>query len=242
LESDDLPFEEGESDLTVWVEWAASVHGSANLTAKGSQGGDLDTLTFHTFRSVAIVVGGFNQTPADPPADGDGFFQIAIDLYRSGWDAHMYAQSHVAFPPDPNDPNAPAVGTGDAYDEVVNAVENRHVEFVGIVGFSWGGGAIYNLADGLAQSGTGVELRYTAYLDAITRGLFFAETRRPPGSVYHANHFQENGFLHGAAMQEDERDEQQNHNGTDHSDLDDTAAIRNLIRDGLTDPLKPQLG
>ena len=57
----------------------------------------VDSLRFHSFRSMVVVFGGRTQSPIDADNDGrisedrgggnvEGIFEIAQDLYESGWD------------------------------------------------------------------------------------------------------------------------------------------------------------
>jgi hypothetical protein len=85
-------------------------------------------------------------------------------------------------------------GTGATYDEVVSAVQHRNVNQVAIFGYSHGGGSTHDLAARLdadrASIGT-FAIPFTAYIDAVTQGAITQENRRPPGSVFHVNYYQE---------------------------------------------------
>ncbi len=54
-----------------------------------------DVLHFYPFNSVVIVLGGEDQVPSDPPNAEHGVFGIATDLYRNGYDVHMYDEDAV---------------------------------------------------------------------------------------------------------------------------------------------------
>lgn len=87
-----------------------------------------DTLTFHSFQSIVIALGGEDQVPSSPVDSSHGTFVVAISLYAAGYDVHMYDEDVVD-----------GTGSGAAYDEVVRAVQARGVDVVGIFGYSHGG-------------------------------------------------------------------------------------------------------
>jgi hypothetical protein len=175
------------SGQSLWVEYVSSTHSTAGmmLTAVETPTSTTatDTLTFHSFRSVVIAIGGRG---ADPNNFGDpnlGAYNIAAQLYDQGYDVHLYAHSNVE-----------SNGRGAAYDEVVSAVLNRNADNVAIIGYSWGGGATYELAGGLqsnsAIAAAGYRLQYSAYIDAVQHRGLFSETRKPAGTSYHDNFYQ----------------------------------------------------
>jgi hypothetical protein len=132
-------------------------------------------------------IGGFGDNPAEVGTPGLGIFNIGLSLYQQGYDVELYSHDQVN-----------SNGTGAAYNEVVSAVTKRHVTSVAIVGFSWGGGAEYQLAAGLQANATlhGLyTLSYTAYIDGITHYSLSAEQRLPPGTAYHDNIYQRKDWL-----------------------------------------------
>jgi hypothetical protein len=141
-------------------------------------------LVFHSFQSVVVAIGGNGQDPATLTGS---VFAIAHTLYQRGYDVQMYRHDQVS-----------SSGAGAAFNEVVSAVRNRNVDYVAIIGFSWGGGATYELANGL-KSNVAIQgqftLTYTAYIDGITHGSITSERRLPPGSQYHDNVFQRTDWL-----------------------------------------------
>jgi hypothetical protein len=89
-----------------------------------------------------------------------------------------------------------AAGAGAAYNEIVSAIQNRSVTEVAIFGYSHGGGSTHDLSNRLhgnrGQIGT-FTIVFTSYVDAVRNGSnqdIRQETRRPPGSQYHINHYQ----------------------------------------------------
>ena len=175
---------------TVWVEWASSAHGTESLELR-PQGSPncVDRATFHTFRSIVAALGGEDQVPSIPVDPNHGTFVVGIALYELGYDVHLHDEDNVA-------PN----GSGPVYDEIVTAVQDRGVSQIVSFGYSHGGGSTYDLAERLdTNQGTigSFTIPYTSYVDGIENDSdsdLTAESRLPPLSGVHVNHFQ-NGTL-----------------------------------------------
>ena len=182
---------------SLWVEYVSTTHtvgtsaamtlSVADVTAAGTTTAT-DSIVFHSFQSVVIAIGGNTQDPSKFGDPNLGAFTMAGTLYDKGYDVHMFAHNQIQ-----------STGRGAAYDEVVSAVLNRNVDNVAIFGYSWGGGATYELANGLkantALAPAGYKLQYTAYVDGIRHNTISAETRLPPGTLYHDNYFQRKDLL-----------------------------------------------
>ncbi|MHB0956429.1 MAG: Ig-like domain-containing protein [Pirellulaceae bacterium] len=147
-----------------------------------------DVLHFFPFNSVVIVLGGEDQVPSDPPPAEHGVFGIATDLYRNGYDVHMYDEDAVSsvgadYPP-----------VGHPNQEVIDARTVRGVTQVAVFGYSHGGGSTYLLAHRLSTVNN-LSLDFTAYVDAVSDSNgdldMRQEQRRPPSSAFHANYFQQ---------------------------------------------------
>jgi hypothetical protein len=183
--------------VSVWVEYVSTTHSvgaSATITLLSSDDSPdgpstaADSLVFHSFRSVVIAIGGNTQ---DPSGFGDpnlGTFTMAGKLYDQGYDVHMFAHDKVS-----------STGRGAVYDEVTSAILKRNADNVAIFGYSWGGGATYDLTKALAANTklkpAGYKLVFTAYVDGIRHSAISAETRLPVGTAYHDNFFQRSDFL-----------------------------------------------
>jgi len=205
-----LAFAPGSS---LWVEWVNPTEDSADaiLTFESHHGlirpvVRTDSVRMFRFTSVVIVIGGRTQVPSDPPSSQEGVFVVGTNVYANeAYDVHMFAETAQVSA------GALTRGTGGAYDEVVNAVNNRRVSYVSIFGFSWGGGATYNLADrlGIARAEGLIQnpftIPYTAYIDAVQHDVLAfgaAEVRRPPASQFHVNYYQNNmeNLIRGAPV------------------------------------------
>jgi hypothetical protein len=197
----EIPFAPG---LSLWVEWVNATFGTADavLTFEARDAatqavvGVPDSVRVFRFTSVVIVIGGRLQVPTDPPNANQGVFVIGRQLYATeAYDVHMFREGvQVA--------GGANRGRGAAYTEVVNAVNNRGVTSVSVFGYSWGGGATYNLIDRLViDAAAGLiqhpfAIPYTAYIDAVLHGIFNfgnPETRRPPASQFHVNYYERIG-------------------------------------------------
>jgi hypothetical protein len=178
---------------TLWVEspfgGEADLEFVARQIATGAQVAS-DRVHVVPFTSVVIALGGEGQVPADPPLEpaNHGMFQLAITLYRMGYDVHMYDEDVV-----------PASGAGAAYNEVVGAVQKRGVSRVAIFGYSHGGGSTNDLAKRLDANRASIgvfTLDFTAYVDGIDNDSDFdidPETALPPSTAYHGNYYQHPG-------------------------------------------------
>ncbi len=128
--------------------------------------------------------------------------QFAIDEYRnSGRDVHIFVSGAVD----------PVNGSGPALDEIVTAINDRGVDKVALLGYSRGGGKVYELAealDGNPAITRPFTIPMTAYVDAINALLALdpyasypkplPEIKRPPLSLYHLNQYQLNSPYTGA--------------------------------------------
>ncbi|HKQ47911.1 MAG TPA: hypothetical protein VJZ71_07580 [Phycisphaerae bacterium] len=180
----------GGTSLSIWVERAAAAHGDGELHLEPLSGAySLDTLRFHTFRSIVMSLGGEGQVPSVPVDPNHGTFVVATALYEQGYDVHIYDEDNVS-----------ADGNGAVYNEVVTAVADRLIDEVSIYGYSHGGGSTYDLSERLDNNRPGIgvfEIVATSYVDAVENDSDIdvsQELRRPPSTGYHANHYQVGTF------------------------------------------------
>ena len=178
---------------TLWAESPFGGEGDLEFIARTTGTGAIvasDGIHFTPFTSVIIALGGEGQVPADPLLEptNHGTFQLAITLYRKGYDVHMYDEDVV-----------PASGAGAAYNEVVGAVQKRGVSHVAIYGYSHGGGSTNDLARRLDANRASIgafTIDFTGYVDGIDNDSDFdidPETALPPTTAYHANYYEHPG-------------------------------------------------
>ncbi|MBX3023435.1 hypothetical protein KF840_00855 [bacterium] len=240
--NDDVVLAFGGATRTVWVERLTPGDTLLTLRARPIGGGpDFSAVParLYAFSSVVIALGGENQVPSDPPASGDGVFNIALTLYDMGYDVHMYDEDDVG-----------SSGAGPVYDEVVRAVSQRGVGVVAIFGYSHGGGSTRDLANRLNANRAGIgtfTLAYTAYIDGIRNSSdidITSETRLPPTTAYHVNYYQRNDlFLRGNSVPGADVDinagAQPWGGGLVHTSVDDAPEVRGGVLDGLLAHVTP---
>lgn len=190
------------SPMSVWVESPSGGDADLDFSAELDDTEICrDRIHFYAFTSIVIALGGEGQAPTYPAKVDMGIFRLASNLYRRGYDVHMYDEDKVD-----------EYGGGAVYNEVVSAIKNRGVTQVAIFGYSHGGGSTHDLAEKLDIHSAGIgafSVPFTAYIDAvendyclvIDRSFLGPELRRPPGSAYHVNFYQE-GLLdfHGGPI------------------------------------------
>jgi hypothetical protein len=211
------PLQFAGNSATVFVEWASPEHGTDILSLlNGTTFAVLDSVRFHSFRSIVTVFGGKGQDARDTDGDGrisdprdggdpndpntniEGIFEIAQDLYESGWDVLAFSTPDAAPPIDQ------VIGV--AYDEIVNAITYQAVgnpfDFgggVAVMGYSWGGGAAHDLIERLWDD-FDYNVTYGVFLDAVVYGTRLppiAQNDWPNEVFYLLNIYQENIFLGG---------------------------------------------
>lgn len=202
----------------VWAEYVSSGDESCEFTLRAVNaytGTTLfsETATFRPFTSVACAfVGEFQYAGFTAQPNGDqnpsGITPWVVERLKDGYDVHIWDDGH--------DVNSSIVdcgsnGEGRAFDEIVNAVNNRGVEEIALLGYSHGGGSVYHLASRLAYDGDEefqqrinkpYNLAFTSYIDAIQNNTLIdprAETSRPLESAFHLNHYCFTGVPHGEA-------------------------------------------
>lgn len=235
-----IPFLPGNPLLTVWVEWIDGPHGLGELILEPLVGNfEIDRLRFHTFRSIVLALGGENQVPSLPVDFNAGTFVVGTALYQSGYDAYLFDEDNVS-----------ANGTGTVYNEAVNAVANRLIEQVAFFGYSHGGGSTFDLAERLDIDRAGIgnfEITFTSYVDGVGNNSDFdvsRETRRPPSTAFHANHYQVGSFadffLDGGPVSNSQPgvtglnvETVPFGAGADHFTVDDYIEVRTFIEDRL---------
>src|SRR5262249_34282686 len=89
---------------------------------------------------------------------------------------------------------------GQAYNEIVAAVQKRAISHLAIYGYSHGGGSTTDLAQRLDANRASIgafTLDFTAYIDGIQNDSDIdidPETALPPSTRYHANYYEHPGW------------------------------------------------
>jgi hypothetical protein len=210
-----------DNESRVFVEWVDSDHGTDTLTLiDQANQTPLDTLRFHSFRSMVVIFGGNGQNPQDTDDDGklgdpvnggpnrEGIFDFASELYVTGWDVYAYNEEV--------DINIP-------YNEIVNAVDRRFVrpdlEFfqgggISIMGHSQGGGTAHDLIEMLSSNDPEQDLftMLAVYWDAVenmplqpTDDIPLPEQDWPEHTLYLLNIYQQTPLnWQGGPMEEED--------------------------------------
>jgi hypothetical protein len=238
---------------TVFVEWVDSNHGTDSITLfDQATMTPIDTVRFHSFRSMVVIFGGNTQNPHDTDHDGsigdpikgepgnrEGIFDVAQNMYNTGWDVYAYDEEvDQDFP----------------FNEVVNGVQRRFIDTTGetgggisIMGYSQGGGATHDLIERLTNE-QGIITTYGVYLDSVVHVGDAPQTDWPDVTFYMLNIYQtlpgilnfhggdidDNEVLPGGFLEEHNVTEEA---GWDHSlyhkILDDNVMVKNLIHTRL---------
>ena len=241
-------------EKSVFVEWAVTNHGFADLQLVNADTGEIfDTVRFHSFRSLIIAFGGNGQDPNDTDGDGsigdpredlstnrEGIFDVAQTLYNTGWDVLAFDEEEVDDPEDV------------PFTEIWNAHAGRFIDAHAIMGYSQGGGATHDLIERLwfedfDNSGEpdNILTQLGVLIDAVDHDGAFAETDWPDLTFYLLNFWQENGGFMGGEMDPSEfvppaTVEEYNtttapgfDNDNDHELIDDDPTLQNLIRNRI---------
>ena len=202
----------------IWAEYASNGDASYTLTLKATNFYTEDelfseTVTFRPFNSVTCAFVDRSETPGAAQTS-PGINSWAIDRLLDGYDVYLCAGN--------------ANGEEYAFDEIINAVNNRGVNQVALVGYRYGGNSVYNLAQRLHDDtqdeiASDYSLAFTAYVDAVrTWPLALAETRRPLGTAFHANYYRADG-----AYMDDAEDNRDYSNLTDGAvNIDENATVQ----------------
>ena len=231
---------------TVWVEWAEpNLTGqvSLELFAKDVRSGNialaLDSVSYTPFTSETIVWIGEFQEPRDPAIYNGHFMGLmdwAIKRYREGFDVYAYEEA---------DGWTESV-LGPAYAEVKSAINDRKVSSIALIGYSHGGGTVWEMANKLTNNATDIygsfEITFTGFIDAISQswrwgagvpGTLGSVNTRPPGSQYHCSQFQKNTWISGLFLNGDysggDDDLNRSYLGVTHSTIDENAIVLEFL-------------
>ncbi len=241
--SESLAFGAG-TQITLWVEWTGIAPAFPSLSLLTPSDVVVDRIVFHAFTGLVVALGGENQVPQLPLNANHGTYRVATALYELGWDAIMRDEDEVSRD-----------GSGNVYDDIVNALQTRSVEELAIFGYSHGGGSTYDLCNRLDANRAAIgtfSINFTSYVDGIENDSTIdtdMELRRPPTTNFHANHYQSGSFhdlfLDGGPVDDSEPpprglDVETVTWGRDatHSEIDDFEEVRNFIQEALQDRVR----
>ena len=235
--------------VTFWAEWCQRGYGTCKLSVEAIEESTGEViiekeLSYRPFGSVTAAFVGEFQTPGNS-AVSPGINNWVEERLLDGYDVHVWDDGFdMSFYGDCN-----KFGEGDAFDEICNAVNNRGIGVVAAVGYSHGGGSVYNLAWRMFYDGKTsndwrylypprkirniYSLQFTSYLDAVQNthsGNPFAEYRRPLNSDYHTNQYQRLYItsFRGRSSNGDE-DHDRSYLGVGHSEFSNHPVIRNHL-------------
>ena len=162
-----------------------------------------DYITFRPYKSLVIGFVGESQHPGERTT---GMNQLITTLRNEAYDALIFDEDDITYDSAFSYVRDFAhdvildyeAGQGETQQksvaEVVNAVRNRGVTELAIIGYSHGGGATRELAAALqTEFGVGYDdfdLKYVAYIDAVAKQSAGPETNRPVEAKYHVNFWQ----------------------------------------------------
>ncbi len=223
-------FTDGELALSgsggMWAEYTAegNENCSFSLVVRNSHTGvELyrESASFHPFNSMTCVFVGENEIPGNSQED-PGLNDWTVRELQEGYDVWVWDDGYDTLN---SSGDCLEDGTGHAFNEIANAVNNRGVSEIALIGYSHGGGSVYNLSTLLYEAGgmaggnssstmipvitKPYQLVFTAYVDAVKNEVsvsgITSEDRRPLGSDFHLNIYQTNNTwlvfpIHGTAV------------------------------------------
>jgi hypothetical protein len=173
-------------------------------------------LVYRPFKSITAAFVGENET-AGNPVKSPGVNNWVIQELLNGYDVHVYDDGYDMY----GNPTVDCSkwGEGNALNEVANAINNQGIASIAILGYSHGGGTVYNLAWRMFYDGSTSDnpvyrsppkkiqkpynIVFTSYIDAVTNSNsinFFAENRKPLNTGFHLNQYQLNISPHGCSI------------------------------------------
>ena len=199
-----------------------------------------EEMVFRPFNSITCAFVGEFQT-AGQMDDNHGVNIIARDLLLDGYDVHVWDDGHDWSQSD----DADEWGSGPVYDTIVNAVNNHGQTKIALFGYSHGGGTVYNVAwrignnyadsDGNTMSNPR-SLVFTSYIDAVRNSNLInvvGENRRPAGSLFHLNQYQENDWVVDGCTSNGTADVEVGRSGITgmtHRTIDDNVDVQSLLK------------
>ena len=191
------------SSATLWAEWIGPASGEEILEvvarSDGGTEGRIGRLRIRPFTSHVVLVSGETAAgggifEADPIPHGTT--TIARNLVSAGLDVSYYTPAMFQ-----STTNQAAV-----LNDLDTLVQGNRESVIALVGYSHGGGAVWQLADAMSRHAwpaAAPTLAFTGYVDAVQNSNSFnpfTESRRPAGAARHANYYQTNRFDNSALI------------------------------------------
>ena len=222
----------------IWAEYASGNDDvySLTLTARNSHTNAVvfqETVDFRPFTSITCAFVGEFETAGNPYTD-PGINDWVKTQLRNGYDVHVWDDGY--------DFSGGIIdcydnGEGRALDAIANAVNYQGVSSVALVGYSHGGGSVYNLAyrmyyDGqngnLQKITNSYDLDFTSYIDAISNSSNanpLALDELPLGTQFHVNQYETNSRIDGCSIPESDVNIDRTGLDLEHSNDDPTISI-----------------
>jgi len=229
---------------TFWLEWStmdlSAIESFVTLRVTIAETGiqiSEDVIRAYPFNSVIVGLSGESASSGGGSSIGNGsLHEYANQLNLGGYNVIYYDEDNV------ND----GIGSGAVFDEIARQRQEHGIQDVGIFGYSHGGGKTYWLSHYMNAQDLDVNLRMTAYIDAIRTNQSTdssPETRLPIGTAYHVNIYQTNGtVLTGYLVGETTADEEYDVTDmidhlNDHYSIEDEPFVRTVVINRLKDKL-----
>ena len=215
------------SPRSIWVEYDSAGDTTETLTFR-VKSGDLvlyeEDIDFKPFNGITMAFVGELQQAGNVTRD-PGINTWVIQELRAGYDVHVWDDGYDISILGSDNPlwnesgvynnyvvDCNRVGNGRAFSELCSAINYRKQTKVSLVGYSHGGGSVYNIARRLNYDGAydpetfitytkqltnDYELVFSSYIDAVQNNTSLnplAETRLPPGTQFHVNQYQRSSF------------------------------------------------
>lgn len=118
---------------------------------------------------------------------------MAAELYENGYDVHLYNEPDCIH-------GSLICNTDLPEEEIRSAIEDRYVLEIALMGYSHGGGAVYQVWQEMQSTNysRGYTLALTSYIDAIYWWDLSPQVARPTNSQWHINQYQNNTGISGA--------------------------------------------
>ena len=161
-------------DTTLYAEYIAtgSEHVAFELVAIVTETGDeffCEEIVFRPFESVTAAFVGENQTAGNEKVSPGVNDWVKQELLN-GYDVHVWDDGYDVFS---MTVDCDTFGEGRALDTIANAINNHGQSEVAILGYSHGGGSVYNLSQALAYDG--MAFRYVVRYDDYGNPLYNAK-------------------------------------------------------------------